>query len=362
MVNLRNPTASIRSHTRDIIFGIVLLLGVIIASVTVGRAIGENEIANWGTWIGAFIAGIAMVASAYALILQSRQAESASWAIALSRLGQLYDQAYQDDNLAKILVEKPDADNHLAPYHHSNELTIRQTIWMGSLGLAFEQIYVATNSLSSEAKRVWRLYLKNQLNKPTIRSAFVADASSAQDYHQDFWRFIRGRQTQFLGNIEYLDYAIHPKYFGVLKGEERFSDVTALHAKSTSRSDMAFWLEMYRDEEVSRQMYAAPTDSEKLLWDYLAPRNVFTVWRETERIGGFTLSPEKDLLATFGVVIHPKYRNQRLGESLMSLVFQESKKLGIKTLRADIYDDNKPCIYLMNNCGFRKFIWMEKNI
>ena len=83
-INLRNPKSHIRSHTRDILFGCFLLIGVIVTSVAVGRTLGEKAIANWGTWIRAFVAGIAMVATSYAIILQARQGEVAGWSVAVT--------------------------------------------------------------------------------------------------------------------------------------------------------------------------------------------------------------------------------------------------------------------------------------
>jgi RimJ/RimL family protein N-acetyltransferase len=361
--NIRTPKGQIRSHTRDIIFGFVLLLGVILASVAVGRALGENAIANWGTWIGAFIAGIAMVASSYALILQSRQAESASWAIALSRLGQLYDQAADDETLSSILVESSDSSSTLPPRAGNRLFNNRQIIWLNSLGLAFEQIYVATNSLSAESKRVWRLYLRNQLNKPSIRAAFVADASSNQDYHQEFWRFVRGTQKSKGGSIHYENYSIHPVYFesreSTLLSSDKASDA---ECTPLTREDLPFWLEIYKDDEVRKQMYAAPTGSAEELWSYLSHRKVFTVWVEKKCVGGFTITIEKDLLATFGIAIHPEFRGCGYGAKIMGLLESEARKLGLKTLRADVYEDNHPCIRMLNRDGFRRFIWMEKNI
>jgi RimJ/RimL family protein N-acetyltransferase len=361
--NLRAPKGQIRSHTRDILFGFVLLLGVIIASVAVGRALGENQIANWGTWIGAFIAGIAMVASSYALILQSRQAESASWAIALSRLGQLYDQAADDETLSSILVESSDSRSSLPPTAGIRVFNNRHIIWLNSLGLAFEQIYVATNSLSAESKRVWRLYLRNQLNKPSIRAAFVADASSNQDYHQEFWRFVRGTPKSKGGSVHYENYSIHPLYFESHESANP-SAVNSSDAECTplTRDDLPFWLEIYTNDEVSRQMYAAPTGSAEELWNYLSHRKVFTVWVEKKRVGGFTITIEKDLLATFGIAIHPGFRGCGYGRAIMGLLESEARKLGLRTLRADVYEDNDPCIRLLNRNGFRRFIWMEKNI
>lgn len=353
----------IRPHAREILLGIVMLSGVVVASVTIGRALARNEMADSGTWIGAFVAGVAMAASSYALILQSRQTESARWSSALSRLGQMYDQAADDESLSSILAESSDHENKVPPTTGAAVFNNRQIIWLNSLGLALEQIYLATNFLSPESRRVWRLYLRNQLNKPSIRSAFVADASSNQDYHQAFWRFVRGTRESRAGVIHYENHAIHPQYFDSRPDDARLPDIPAdVECTRATRDDMLFWLEIYKDEEVRRQMYAAPTASTDALWDYLSHRHVFTAWAGKKRFGGFTLTIEKGLLATFGIVIHPEFRDCGYGPTLLGMLESEARKLGIKTLRADVYDDNHACIRMLNGEGFRRFIWMEKNI
>lgn len=88
---------------RDMTVGVFLLLSVSAFSVFVGLFLTDTQLGNWGQWIGAFIAGIAMIGSAYAIILQSRQGESLGWNIALTRLGEIYDQACINPRLATII-------------------------------------------------------------------------------------------------------------------------------------------------------------------------------------------------------------------------------------------------------------------
>lgn len=247
------------------------------------------------------------------------------------------------------------------------DLTPQQTIWLGSLFLAFEQIYVATNSLSSESQRVWRLYLKNQLNKPSLRAAFIRDATNAKDYHQDFWRFVRGTRlpNPTAGNSEtYKAFAIHPKFFEAQDGQRTTPVATGAPcvARKLEKSDLSFWLELYRDPSVRLQMYAAPTESAETLHAYLSPRNVFTVWQDGERIGGFTLTPEKDRMATFGILVHPKFRGHGFSNEILRLLENEARRQDFMTLRADVYADNDPCLASLRRANYRRFIWLEKNL
>lgn len=68
------------------------------------------------------------------------------------------------------------------------------------------------------------------------------------------------------------------------------------------------------------------------------------------------------LIATFGIAIHPTFRSMGHGKEIMSLVTTKAHEMGIKTLRADIYEDNTKSIRVLVDAGFRKFIWMEKNL
>jgi RimJ/RimL family protein N-acetyltransferase len=347
---------------RDMSSGLLLLLSVVSLSIFAGLFLSEMQLSSWGQWIGAFIAGIALVASSYAILIQARQGESVSWNIALSRLGEIYDQACNNSRLATIINQTPDQDWKIDLYPDDINLSPTEDVWLASLFLAFEQIFVATNSLSEESKRVWRLYIRNQLNKPFIRACFIRDATVAKDYHNDFWLFVRGKYD-INAQDEYLDYTIHPKYFQQTELDNpRPSIEHDLSAKIFSAKDAKFWLLLYEDEDVKRQMYAAPITSEEELVSYLTKRKVFTVFMGEKPVGGFTITPEKDHLATFGFLIHPEYRGHGISHNILKLLQLEANKLGIFTLRADVYADNMPSIRALENMGFRKFIWLEKNI
>jgi phosphinothricin acetyltransferase len=127
-------------------------------------------------------------------------------------------------------------------------------------------------------------------------------------------------------------------------------------------SHAKFWMELYRDEEVKKQMYTAPTDSEQALLDYLKPRSAFTVFLNDQPIGGFTITNLGNRLGTFGFVIHPNYRGLGLASAIIKELEIKAKEMGIATLRADVYSDNTPSIKALESAGFRPFVWLEKNI
>jgi len=363
-MNLDRPKKGIL-HILNNIFLALLVLGFTVGvGVLIGVRMDTNKMGAWGDWLGAFIAGLALVGSAYAIVIQAKHGENASWNIALARLGQIYDEAQKSETYSRVLTEEPDfstKSSHLDPDNYS--FSPEQKVWLGNLFLAYEQIYVATNSLSAESRRVWRLYLKNQLNKPTLRAAFVKDATAAKDFHNDFWTFVRGKPKKEKG--VYKGFAIHPHFFENLdniKSDQSYSNSRKLVAKPLVDEDLEFWLEVYKEPEVRMQMYAAPTSSIEELSKFLSSRRVFTVWDHTTRIGGFTITPEKDSIGTFGIVIKDQYRGLGYGHPLVNLLLSESLRLGLKTLRADVYADNFSSISLLRKHGFRKFIWLEMNL
>jgi RimJ/RimL family protein N-acetyltransferase len=347
---------------REIWNAILVLLITFIVSVVIGLFLNAESLGNWGSWLGAFIAGIALVASSYAIVIQARQGESSSWNIALGRLGELYDSAQNEPHLARILTEPTDPDGKILCSSIDKPPSHTELVWLCSLFLAYEQIYVATLALSSESQRVWRLYLKNQLNKPYIRTAFTRDAMNAKDYHNEFWRFVRGIPCERSLN-GYRDYSIPPMFFDSQESIALSSNNgVPIYSEKFLNAHAGFWLDLYKDEVVRHQMYAAPTSCEDELIKYLSARVVYTVFQDQKAIGGFTLTPEKDRIATFGIVLHPTARGKKISHLIMQEIESKAKELGMLTLRGDVYSDNVPCIKALEKNGFRKFIWFEKNI
>lgn len=362
-MTLSRPKKLNNRFLRDIALAGTVLAIITILSVSIGLFMDISHMEGWGSWVGAFIAGIALVASAYAIVTQARQGESTSWNIALGRLGELYDAAYNNPRLASIITESSDPFGNRIIDPDDAYLSPQETVWLGSLFLAFEQIYVATLALSPESQRVWRLYLKNQLNKPFIRAAFVSDAGNAKDFHYEFWRFVRGTPSD-KDESGYRNYTIHPKFFKMRDGlSERWDkEVVKIHVEDFSPRHARFWLDIYEDDTVQKQMYAAPTTSEEALIEYLSTRTVYTVFKNDKPVGGFTISKDRDRIGTFGIALHSKARGQGLSSVMMKELEIKAKELGFLTLRGDVYSDNFPCIRALEKSGFRRFIWFEKNI
>jgi hypothetical protein len=146
-----------------------------------------------------WISIVALLVSGLSFLLNRRLAENSSWNTALTRVGQLYDKAADDDKLGDILREPIDlAGKNILPKFTATQ---KQDIWMANLFMAYEQIYVAISGARGDSKRAWLAYLKNQLNKPIIRAAFIRDAYDCDDYHQHFKDFCLGESLEGSGHL-----------------------------------------------------------------------------------------------------------------------------------------------------------------
>jgi RimJ/RimL family protein N-acetyltransferase len=133
------------------------------------------------------------------------------------------------------------------------------------------------------------------------------------------------------------------------------------------KRDIKFWKEVYQDHDVMIHMNAMPMDDDKQFWEYLNHSDRYVVYsmdvgQEKEPIGGFSLYEREDKVASFGIVIHPNFRGLGLGKVVLEFLNETAKDLGIKTLKADVYEENTPCISLLKSGGFKPIVFLEKNL
>jgi len=310
--------------------------------------------------------GIALVLSIYTAIMQRSQAETAGWSTALARVGQLYDLAIEYDEFAALLDEPVDTEGRII--YPMNCLTSKQGMWLSSLLLAFEQVYVAVSSSGTEAQRAWGQYLANQLNKPTLRGYFLRDMHDFSDYHGDFVEFACGHAVSHGHRTRFSGGAIKAEVIDAILGRSLLAPTEPspkLVVRAVSQGDLPFWRGLYTDCAVKRQMYAIPPMSDDEFLNYLhKPGEAVAclVSVGDEPIGGFTIHKETDTRGTFGILIQRAHRGKGLGRSIIGELEKQAKAMGIWVLRADVYADNLPSIRLLESSGFRSFIWLEKNL
>jgi RimJ/RimL family protein N-acetyltransferase len=133
------------------------------------------------------------------------------------------------------------------------------------------------------------------------------------------------------------------------------------------KRDINFWKEVYQDPDVKIHMNAMPMETDKQFWEYLNHSDRYVVYnmddsQEKNLIGGFSLYEREDKVAFFGIVIHPNFRGLGLGKVVLEYLNETAKDLGIKTLKADVYEENLACISLLKSGGFKPIIFLEKNL
>ena len=318
-------------------------------------------------WLSIAALTISIVFSLITLFRNLLQANTASWNTALTRIGQLYDQAVEDKEFASILLEEPDKDGN----NPGNAIVVtpKQDIWLANLFMAYEQIYVAMTGANRDSQRAWKKYLINQLNKPTIRVTFLRDESSFSDYHKNFIKFCLGKKKSN-GDFTYTGHAIKKEVIQVILKSINTKKLEAIDASTLSihlftKNDLPFWKEMYSDPAVKQQMYALPSFTDKELYEYLKPDEnaaTYVVNMKDTPIGGFTIRKETKTRGTIGIVIHKMHRGRGLGTEIMKMLEAKAKDMKIKVLRADVYSDNAASIKILEKTGFRPFIWFEKNL
>ena len=131
------------------------------------------------------------------------------------------------------------------------------------------------------------------------------------------------------------------------------------------KKDLPFWREIYSDPAVKKYMALwgqEPADTQDF-WVYLNEAERFVVLNpDNEVVGGFTLYHRENKTAAFGIVTHPKFRGKGMGNIVYNYLQETARDLGIKTLKADVYEDNAASLALLKSNGFRPVVFLEKDI
>ena len=149
------------------------------------------------------------------------------------------------------------------------------------------------------------------------------------------------------------------------KDFKKIKSADRLESHPMRMSDLPFWREMYSDDRVKLEMYSIPRQTDEEMFNYFNKEGVakaFTVTLSDISVGGFTIQKENPTLGSFGFIVHKDHRGIGLGAKIIEIVQIRAKEMGLHTLRADVYADNKESISVLAKAGFRTFIWLEKNL
>ncbi len=61
----------------------------------------------------------------------------------------------------------------------------------------------------------------------------------------------------------------------------------------------------------------------------------------------------QDILVIHTLAIHPDYLKRGIGHELLKFTLSYAKEQGQRTIRLDVYENNRPAIALYEKCGFR---------
>jgi RimJ/RimL family protein N-acetyltransferase len=142
-------------------------------------------------------------------------------------------------------------------------------------------------------------------------------------------------------------------------------DKSDYNCRRTIKEDLSFWREVYSDPIVKKYfaLWGEALTNSKEFWEYLNLCNRYVVINsQNEIIGGFTIYNKKNKKAEFGIVLHPNFKNKKLGSVLMFYLESTAKSFGIKNLKAEVYEENLACLTLLKKHGFKDIIFLEKNI
>ena len=139
----------------------------------------------------------------------------------------------------------------------------------------------------------------------------------------------------------------------------RKDDLKELHSKLNNLSD--------QDKKFFHPHSFEMDDLKELLslnYDY------YFVEKVGESIVGYSFLRTfgKYEIPTFGGVVWQKYRGQGYGSKILEKTLDEAKKIGFKSVKLKVYEDNKVAFNLYKKHGFKKIgiedkqIWMEKNL
>jgi len=116
----------------------------------------------------------------------------------------------------------------------------------------------------------------------------------------------------------------------------------------------------YFDPIVQRNLYGAPYDATEFARYMLRPHRFIAYCGEAP-VGTCHIE-QHDHVGVIGIVVDKRFRGMGIGEKIIAATERVAQERGIRVLSADIYSDNMSAIKMFQVCGYREFIWMEKNI
>lgn len=94
--------------------------------------------------------------------------------------------------------------------------------------------------------------------------------------------------------------------------------------------------------------------------------NIYVSTIGNNKIGWFSIKRSENLKeGKFGIMINEPYRNKGYERQMVKLIEEEVKKLGIKKMKLQVFENNKPAIKVYRKFGYKgthRLIAMEKRL
>ncbi len=94
--------------------------------------------------------------------------------------------------------------------------------------------------------------------------------------------------------------------------------------------------------------------------------NIYILTIGNKKIGWFSIKKLDNLKeGEFGMMIDRPYQNKGYGQQTMELIEKEAKKLGIKKMKLQVFENNKPAIKIYKKLKYKethRLIAMEKKL
>lgn len=116
----------------------------------------------------------------------------------------------------------------------------------------------------------------------------------------------------------------------------------------------------YSDPEAVNNLYRAPNDSTEFAKYMLRPHR-FIAFSGDVPVGTCHIE-QHDHMGVVGILVDARFRHNGFGRSILMLAEAAAAEHGMRVMAADIYSDNTDAIRVFKRCGYREFVWVEKNL
>lgn len=130
--------------------------------------------------------------------------------------------------------------------------------------------------------------------------------------------------------------------------------------RNFNTDDEEFLAKLFLLQDVQQQLFSPPQEEHKFK-RWLYTENRYVVEDEGVKIA-YAVILKSEIRGFFGYAIAENYRGLGKAKYIITLIENECRRLGIKTLTTNVAVDNIKSIKVLQKSGFRQFLLFEMNI